>query len=113
MLNGFVVEYLYQRYWGLNMCGKSKVWLSLLLSYILITIVRTIFYGGGIEAFFVLLLFNILFWVFLLGFIITMIENRPNYGSKEAMNIKSNNRDGQDIKSDLSEADLMKMSEQE
>ncbi len=95
------------------MCGKSKVWLSLLLSYILITIVRTIFYGGGIEAFFVLLLFNILFWVFLLGFIITMIENRPNYGSKEAMNIKSNNRDGQDIKSDLSEADLMKMSEQE
>ena len=82
------------------MCGKSKVWLSLLLSYILITIVRTIFYGGGIEAFFVLLL-------------ITMIENRPNYGSKEAMNIKSNNRDGQDIKSDLSEADLMKMSEQE
>ena len=95
------------------MCGKSKVWLSLLLSYILITIVRTIFYGGGIEAFFILLLFNILFWVFLLGFIITMIENRPNYGSKEAMNIKSNNRDGQDIKSDLSEADLMKMSEQE
>ena len=95
------------------MCGKSKVWLSLLLSYILITIVRTIFYGEGIEAFFVLLLFNILFWVFLLGFIITMIENRPNYGSKEAMNIKSNNRDGQDIKSDLSEADLMKMSEQE
>lgn len=95
------------------MCGKSKVWLSLLLSYILITIVRTLFYGGGIEAFFVLLLFNILFWVFLLGFIITMIENRPNYGSKEAMNIKSNNRDGQDIKSDLSEADLMKMSEQE
>ena len=95
------------------MCGKSKVWLSLLLSYIFITIVRTIFYGGGIEAFFVLLLFNILFWVFLLGFIITMIENRPNYGSKEAMNIKSNNRDGQDIKSDLSEADLMKMSEQE
>ncbi len=95
------------------MCGKSKVWLSLLLSYILITIVRTIFYGGGIEAFFVLLLFNILFWVFLLGFIITMIENSPNYGSKEAMNIKSNNRDGQDIKSDLSEADLMKMSEQE
>lgn len=95
------------------MCGKSKIWLSLLLLYILITIVRTIFYGGGIEAFFVLLLFNILFWVFLLGFIITMIENRPNYGSKEAMNTKSNNIDGQDIKADLSEADLMKMSEQE
>lgn len=83
------------------MTHKAKVWLVWLSVIIVVTIIRVLYFGGSVAAFFLALSSNLLFSWFLIMFIIRLIKPGDNKNNKSGLT---------DVSDD---SDLSQMSEQE